>query len=102
MRSSAMSTNKRNARRGGASLHSHHALPVPLTLLILFLSNAAHPARAAAPACLAPPSGLVGWWPGDSNENDTVGKNNPSTVSLVSLVPAEVLDGFSFGTKGYI
>src|SRR5580698_7160789 len=21
-------------------------------------------------SCIAPPAGLVGWWPGDSNEND--------------------------------
>jgi uncharacterized protein (TIGR03437 family) len=53
-------------------------------------------------ACLAPPSGLVSWWPGDSNENDIVGGNNPSTVNAVTLVPGEVLDGFTFGKGGYI
>ena len=53
-------------------------------------------------ACIAPPSGLVSWWPGDSNENDIVGGNNPSAVSAVTLVPGEVLDGFTFGPVGYI
>src|SRR5579872_5808969 len=57
---------------------------------------------AATTACIAPPPGLVGWWPGDSNENDIIGGNNPSAVSAVSLVPAEALNGFSFGAKGYI
>jgi uncharacterized protein (TIGR03437 family) len=55
-----------------------------------------------AGACLAPPSGLVGWWPGDNNENDIVGGNNPSAVNAVTLAPGEVLDGFTFGTNGYI
>jgi uncharacterized protein (TIGR03437 family) len=44
----------------------------------------------------------VSWWPGDSNENDIVGGNNPSTVNAVTLVPGEVLDGFTFGKAGYI
>jgi hypothetical protein len=57
---------------------------------------------AATSTCIAAPSGLVSWWPGDTNENDIVGTNNPSVVNAVSLVPAEVLDGFTFGTQGYI
>jgi uncharacterized protein (TIGR03437 family) len=56
----------------------------------------------ATTACLAPPSGLVGWWPGDTNENDIVGGNNASVVSLVTLVPAEVKDGFQFASRGYV
>ena len=44
----------------------------------------------------------MSWWPGDSNENDTVGGNDPSVVEAVSLAPGEVKDGFSFGTRGYI
>ena len=56
----------------------------------------------AASGCLVSPPGLVSWWTGDANENDILGGNNPSTVDSVTLVPGEVLDGFSFGTKGYI
>jgi hypothetical protein len=44
----------------------------------------------------------VAWWPGDTNENDIVGGNNPSAVNAITLVPGEVLDGFTFGTDGYI
>ena len=57
---------------------------------------------AASSECIAPPSGLVGWWPGDVNENDIVGANNPSAVPAVTLVPGKVLNGFTFGTNGYI
>lgn len=45
---------------------------------------------------------MVSWWPGDTNENDVVGGNNPSSVTAVTLVPAEVLDGFTFGSGGAI
>jgi concanavalin A-like lectin/glucanase superfamily protein/ASPM-SPD-2-Hydin domain-containing protein len=57
---------------------------------------------AISPACLAAPPGMVSWWPGDSNEKDVLGGNNPSSVSGVTLVPGEVLDGFTFGSGGYI
>ena len=55
-----------------------------------------------ANGCVAPPAGLVSWWPGDNNENDIVDGNNPSVVEAVSLVPGEVKNAFSFGTRGYI
>jgi TonB family protein len=53
-------------------------------------------------ACVAPPSGMVGWWPGDGNGNDIVGGHNPSSVNAVGFVPGEVGNGFRFGTQGYI
>ncbi len=56
----------------------------------------------AAQTCVVPPSGLVSWWPGDVNENDVFGQNNPSSVNAVTLVPAEVNQGFTFGYQGYI
>jgi uncharacterized protein (TIGR03437 family) len=59
-------------------------------------------ASLAASGCILPLNGLVGWWSGDTNENDIAGANNPSTVTGVSLVQGEVLKGFSFGTNGYI
>jgi uncharacterized protein (TIGR03437 family) len=61
---------------------------------------------AASPRCglcfIAPPSGLVSWWPGDTNNNDIVGSNNPNNVSGVTLVPAEVSNGFTLGKNGYL
>jgi hypothetical protein len=44
----------------------------------------------------------VSWWPGDTNNDDIAGSNNPNAASGVSLVPAEVLDGFSLGKNGYL
>jgi uncharacterized protein (TIGR03437 family) len=58
--------------------------------------------QAASPSCLAPPSGLVGWWPGDTGTADVAGTNNPSAMNAVTFVPGEVLNGFSFGTQGYM
>ena len=52
--------------------------------------------------CATPPSGLVGWWPGDRDFNDLVGGNNPSAVNGVTLVRGEVANGFTFGRQGYI
>jgi hypothetical protein len=74
-----------------------------LCIFALLLAIVPAPVRAEDSAtCLPPPSGLVSWWPGDHNENDIVDGNNPIAVSEVTLVPAEVLDGFTFGSNGYI
>ena len=55
-----------------------------------------------AAGCLKPPSGLVSWWTGDSDERDVAGGNNPSGFSAVSHVPGMVQNGFHFGANGYI
>jgi len=34
------------------------------------------PSNTRADTCISPPSGLVGWWPGDGNANDIIGGNN--------------------------
>jgi uncharacterized protein (TIGR03437 family) len=72
-------------------------LPLALAIAVIFSGTIA-----PAATCISAPSGLVGWWPGDTNNNDITGGNNPSAATGVSLVPGEVLDGFSFATKGYI
>ncbi|HTQ53333.1 MAG TPA: LamG-like jellyroll fold domain-containing protein [Bryobacteraceae bacterium] len=73
-----------------------------IAALMLCLAAVSLPARAAAAGCLAPPSGLVSWWPGDTDNNDLAGANNPNAASGVTLVPAEVSNGFHIGTKGYL
>jgi uncharacterized protein (TIGR03437 family) len=60
------------------------------------------PRPAATSTCIQPPSGLVSWWPGDTNNDDLAGLNNPNAASGVTHVPGEVLDGFSLGTNGYL
>jgi uncharacterized protein (TIGR03437 family) len=59
-------------------------------------------AAAAASTCIEPPAGLVSWWPGDTNNDDLAGLNNPNAAVGVTHVPGEVLDGFSLGTNGYL
>jgi uncharacterized protein (TIGR03437 family) len=73
-----------------------------ITALILCFAAGSGPLNAAASACIEPPSGLVSWWPGDTNNNDLAGVNNANAASAVSHVPGEVLDGFSLGTNGYL
>jgi hypothetical protein len=76
----------------------------PYSLAALFAGWCAMalPARAASPTCVNPPTGLVSWWPGDANNDDIAGSNNPDAASGVTLVPAEVLDGFTLGANGYL
>jgi len=45
--------------------------------------------------CDPPPSGLVAWWQGEGNGNDTAGTNNASVTAGVNYAPAEVGQGFS-------
>src|ERR1044071_10081016 len=52
-------------------------------------------ANVCSAQCTAPPSGIVGWWKGDGNGNDSVGTNNAAVPSGVTYVPAEVSLGFS-------
>src|SRR5271165_372734 len=75
--------------------------PVAFVIATLFLLGTIS-VGASAQVCVTPPRDLVSWWTGDTGESDLYGVNNPSAVSAVTLVPAEVLDGFSFGTGGYI
>ena len=54
-------------------------------------------------SCMPPPSGMVGWWPGDGNANDIIGGNSGALVGGVSFVPGEVGQAFSVdGSTGYV
>ena len=53
-------------------------------------------------SCTAPPSGMVGWWPGDGNANDIIGGNN-GTFTANTYAPGEVGQAFSLdGLTGYV
>jgi uncharacterized repeat protein (TIGR02543 family) len=54
------------------------------------------------PTCLPPPSGLVGWWPGDGNANDIIGGNNGTLQGSVTFVPGMVGQAFSFDGSSYV
>jgi uncharacterized repeat protein (TIGR02543 family) len=48
------------------------------------------------PPCLAPPSGLVGWWRGEGNLLDDTGGNTAAAEGALSFATAEVGQGFVF------
>ena len=53
------------------------------------------------PSCVAPPEGIVAWWPGDGNTEDIVGGNDGSLVGTATYAsPALVGDGFRFLAQG--
>jgi uncharacterized protein (TIGR03437 family) len=79
-----------------------HFAALEIAALILWFTAGSLPSRAASSTCLAPPSGLVSWWPGDTNNDDLAGLNNPNAAVGVTHVPGEVLDGFSLGKNGYL
>ena len=58
---------------------------------------------AASPACVSPPSGLVGWWRGEGDVLDQVGGNNGSLHNGVGYTSGEVGQAFRFnGTNSYV
>jgi alpha-tubulin suppressor-like RCC1 family protein len=56
------------------------------------------------PTCTPAPSGLVGWWKGEGNANDTIGANNGMlSANGATYASAEVGMGFRLdGTNGYV
>jgi len=46
--------------------------------------------------CLLPPTGLVGWWPGDGNSNDIQLGSNGTLMSGASFLPGLIGQAFSF------
>ena len=65
---------------------------------------AATPGAFGAPSCLTPPTGLVGWWPGDGNANDLAGSNNGALQGgSTASAAGEVGQAFSFnGTNSFV
>ena len=48
--------------------------------------------------CIAPPSGMVGWWPGDGNANDIQDGNN-GMLGNASFATGKVEQGFKFSCE---
>ena len=47
-------------------------------------------------SCVAPPVGLVSWWPGDGTAQDLVGGNNGTLTNGAVFVPGKVSQAFHF------
>ncbi len=59
--------------------------------------------RLLGSACMAPPSGMVGWWPADGNYNDITSGNNGTPIGGgVSFSSGEVGSAFSFNGASYV
>jgi hypothetical protein len=56
-----------------------------------------------SPNCITPPSGLVGWWPGSGNAQDSAGTNNGTLKNGATFAPGEVDQAFLFnGVNQYV
>jgi hypothetical protein len=51
-------------------------------------------------SCVPPPSGMVNWWPGDSNTLDIVGGNNGTINGSVTYASGMVGPAFDFNGSG--
>ncbi len=75
------------------------------TGVVVFLFTAAIGFQTAASAqsnnCVAAPAGLVGWWKGDGNGNDSAGTNNATVPDGVTFAPAEVGQGFNLDGQAH-
>ncbi len=65
-------------------------------------TNTVRPATPPS-ACVAPPSGMVGWWPGDNNPNDIVGTAHGTLMSGATYAAGKVASAFSLlGGSDYV
>jgi hypothetical protein len=54
-------------------------------------------------SCAPAPAGLIGWWPGEGNANDSVGTNNGVLEGGASFATGEVGQAFALdGTSGFV
>ncbi len=80
-----------------------NGLPRGLLFLFACLLLCAHNARAQAPPCDPPPSGMVGWWPGDGNTQDIQNGDNGTLMGGATFGTGEVGQAFSFnGTSAFV
>jgi len=64
----------------------------------IYSAGSAGKCKAIAADCVSPPTGLVGWWPGEGNASDIVGGNNGMLLDGVSFGGGEVGQAFLYGT----
>jgi hypothetical protein len=58
------------------------------------------PRPAQAQSCVPPPSGLVGWWPGNGTADDLVAGNNGQLNGDATFAAAKVGQGFKLDGEG--
>lgn len=65
---------------------------VAVLLCAVFLSTPV--AQEAAAACVSPPAGLIGWWPGNSNADEVMRGNNGTLRDGATFAPGRVSQAF--------
>ncbi len=60
------------------------------------LPNAQQSEQSARTGCIAPPPGIVAWWPGDGNVADIISTNRSAVVGLTGFAKGFVGEAFSF------
>jgi hypothetical protein len=74
-----------------------------LVVLVLLIFFAAASRLVNASNCIPPPSGIVGWWPGDGNANDVIGTNNGTLQNGATFGAGKVGQAFRFdGVSNYV
>jgi hypothetical protein len=74
-----------------------------LGALALLMSHTTVTAAHAIATCVAPPAGMVGWWPGDGSANDIVGGDNGTLHGGATYAAGEVGEAFSLnGTDAFV
>ena len=91
------------ARRSG---HFAHILASGLGALLMsgcsLSGNSGSSSSDLTAQCTLPPAGLITWWRGEGNANDSVGAINGTSNSGVSFAPGKIGSGFVFdGVSGY-
>jgi len=70
---------------------------------ILILGTLGLSQNAYAPSCLPPPSGLVGWWPGEGNADDIADGNPGALIGGTAFAAGKVGQAFSLdGSNDFI
>jgi len=65
--------------------------------------NTVAPSTLCETGCLLPPTGLVGWWPGDGNTNDIQLGSNGTLMNGATFAPGLVGQAFSFdGVNAFV
>jgi hypothetical protein len=74
-------------------------------IVSFFLTILISTGSAVAGMCIEPPSGMVGWWPGDENAEDiSDGNNNGSLINNIGFISGMVDEAFTISdtTPGYV
>ncbi len=79
------------------------AQPAPVAPAVKLQENPKAQPLPAKPQVAVPNGGLVGWWKGEGNANDSIGENHGAAMNGVSFAAGRVGEAFSFdGVDDYV